>query len=101
MKITFSDPAIADLQNISKYTLDTWGKLKEQQYLDHIYSRIEQIASDPTRWKSRSEIHPTCQSAPAGKHIIFFTSDNSTIQIARILHAQMDIDAHINDQDFL
>jgi len=100
MILRLSKSAKRDLKGISKYTKEKWGTEKEEHYLDALFDRFEQIEEDPSRWKFRHELFADSQSASAGKHLIFFKIDGKVIQVARILHQQMDFTRHLDAQDF-
>lgn len=100
MILRLSKSAKRDLQNIFSYTKRTWGIEKEERYLNALYDRFEQITNDPSRWKFRDELYPGSQSSSVGKHIIFFKVGGEVIQVARILHQQMDFVRHLDSSDF-
>jgi len=43
--------------------------------------------------KNRDELHPGLQSFPVSKYLIFYMPINDGIEIIRVLHGMMDIDA--------
>ena len=100
MILRLSKSAKRDLSGISVYTQKTWGIEKEEQYLNALFDRFEQITSDSSRWKFRDELYPGSQSVSVGKHIIFFKVDGEVIQVARILHQKMDFARHLDPTDF-
>ena len=100
MILRLSKSAKRDIQNISSYTKKTWGIEKEEQYLNAIFDRFEQIQTNPEHWKRRDELFEGSQSASIGKHIIFFKLHEEIIQVARILHQQMDFIRHLDVSDF-
>ena len=100
MILRLSKSAKRDLQGISRYTKKTWGLEQEELYLNALFDRLEQIKDDPKRWKERDELFPKSQSASIGKHIIFFKLHDEIIQVARILHQQMDFIRHLDAESF-
>jgi toxin ParE1/3/4 len=42
---------------------------------------------------SRDELHPGLRSLPVGKYLIFYTLIPDGIEVVRLLHGMMDIDA--------
>lgn len=100
MCLEFSDDAKADLQSIAQYTLDTWGAEQEELYLKRIYAKCEEILQTPDRWRFRKELHPACQSARVGRHVVFFCIQQETLKIAKILHQSMDFETHLRDDLF-
>lgn len=43
--------------------------------------------------RHRDELHPGLQSFPVGKYLIFYMPIRGGIEIVRVLHGMMDIDA--------
>ena len=72
MNLTFSGDAKEDVQEIADYTFETWGDEQEQIYLSSLYRRLNEISGDPDRWKKRDDLFDGCQTALAGRHVIFF-----------------------------
>jgi len=96
--LDFTDHAVADLQNISAYTLEIWGAEQEERYLKNLYSKFSEILNDPARWRFREDLFPRCQVAAEGRHLILFRIDNDVLLIVRILHGSMDLGRHIPDE---
>ena len=92
LKIHKSPEAETDLDEIWWYIAqDNLG------YADKFIDEIEAICRKLARFKSmgrnRDELHPGLQSFPVGKYLIFYMPINSGIEIIRVLHGMMDIDA--------
>ena len=100
MILELSDDAQVDLQQIADYTFDNWGEEHEEVYLKRIYAKLEDIQGSPDRWRYRKELHPDCQCALVGSHVIFFCIDEVTLKVARILHQSMDFEIHLRDELF-
>ncbi len=90
MTLDLTRAAVADLQSIRAYTLETWGSEQERIYLDSIWIRFEEILADPGRWRRREDLFPGCQIAAQGKHVILFRIEGKVIRVVRILHSAMD-----------
>ena len=95
MTIDLTEAAISDLQSIRDYTLETWGEAQEQEYLDALWTRFEEILTDPERWRFRNDLFAGCQIASQGKHVILFRIDAEVLQVVRILHSAMDFRRHL------
>lgn len=95
MILDFTDAAVSDLQSIRNYTLESWGPVQEQEYLDSLWAKFEEILADPPRWRYRNDLFPGCQVAAQGKHVILFRIQDKTLQIVRILHSAMDFRRHL------
>jgi len=46
------------------------------------------------RGRKRDELHPGLKSFPVGMYLIFYLPISGGIQIVRVLHGMMDIDAY-------
>lgn len=100
MVLEFSEDARDDLQNIARYTVDTRGAEQEDTYLRALYAKLNEIQANPERWLFRRELHINCQSAPVGRHVIFFCVAQGTLKVATILHQARDFDLHLRDDLF-
>ena len=95
MKSDFTKAAVSDLRSVRDYTLEKWGAGQEEQYLNALWEKFEEMLSDPERWRFRPDLFPDCQIAAQGKHVILFRLQGRTLQIVRILHGAMDYRRHI------
>ena len=99
MTLDLTPAAISDLRSIRDYTLETWGELQEQEYLDALWKKFEEILSGPQRWRFRNDLFPGCQIASQGKHVILFRIDAEVLQVVRILHSAMDFRRHLPEEN--
>lgn len=64
---------------------------------DKLLDEIEETSRKLVRFKNmgrnRDELHPGLQSFPVGKYLIFYMPITGGIEIVRVLHGMMDIDA--------
>ena len=95
MNLELTQAALDDLRSIRAYTLDQWGPVQEQQYLDQIWKKFESIHSAPSKFRFRHDLFPACQIAAEGKHVILFRMHKTTLQVVRVLHGAMDFKRHI------
>ena len=61
--------------------------------LDKIEDRCRALAQFPNMGISRDELYLGLRSLPVGKYLIFYTSIPDGIEVVRVLHGMMDIDA--------
>ncbi len=97
MTLEFTQAALSDLRAIRDYTLARWGEDQEQAYLGELWTKFEQILSDPGRWRFRPDLFPECQIAAHKKHVVLFRIRGTTLQVVRILHGAMDLPRHVPD----
>jgi len=96
--LDFTDHAAVDLQEVSAYTLGTWGQEQEERYLKKLYRKFSEILEEPARWRFREDLFPRCQVAAEGRHLILFQVNDGVLLIVRILHGTMDLGRHIPDE---
>lgn len=82
--------ALADLDAIAEYTLDTWGRAQTERYLTALTDRMAWLAAAPDLGKARDEIAPGYRSFPEGRHLIFYIEAGGFISIIGVPHRSMD-----------
>jgi len=95
MKLQLSPRALEDLQSITAYSLQTWGEIQTDHYLDAIWEALEEIRRCPDRFRLRQELAEGCRSALIGHHVIFFSANDERVAVIRILHSSMDFGQHL------
>ncbi len=90
-----SEEAQNDLKEISRYTRENWGNKQAKYYLVELAAGFENLARSPKLGKARDEIEKGIRSFPVARHIIFYRTGTECIEIARVLHAGMDIKRHL------
>ena len=96
-KIRLSRKAIADLDGIWDYTVETWSEEQAVFYYRQIYSAIQGLNDLPVFLEKRYDvIKPGLFGFKVGHHIIFYKKGkNSSISVDRILHEKMDYQRHL------
>lgn len=64
-------------------------------YLTAINSRFKWLAKNPEIGKSRDDIKNGYLSYPEGRHVVFYRTKISHIEILAILHQNMDYQLHL------
>lgn len=78
---------------------EIWGYIAQDNHLnaDKLLDEIEETSRKLARFKhmgrNRDELYPGLQSFPVGKYLIFYMPISGGIEIVRVLHGMMDIDA--------
>jgi toxin ParE1/3/4 len=88
-----------DLLSIGRYTQMTWGKEQRNLYLAKIDAVFHLLAQEPQFGKACDEVQSGYRKYPVGRHLIFYRQSSEGIEVVRILHDRMDIEAHF-DEDF-
>lgn len=96
MTFHLTTKALEDLKNIAIYTEENWGIRQRDIYLEKIDEVFHLVAKSPRRGKSCDHIRFGYFKYQVGKHLIFYRRfSGSEIQIVRILHVSMDIEARL------
>ncbi|RLJ74849.1 type II toxin-antitoxin system RelE/ParE family toxin [Pedobacter alluvionis] len=97
-KFSLSNKALEDLSEIWDYTYDVWSENQADKYYKLLIGFCIQIAKKPEIGRNYKETSQNVLGFKAGEHIIFYLIiDNGEIEIARILHAKMDLGAKMTE----
>lgn len=83
--------AVADIDAIADYTIETWGRGQLEKYLRSMNTRFDWLADNPFAGRERTDVHPGYRSFPQGNHVIFYIVSGDHIDIIGIPHKSMDI----------
>lgn len=84
-----------DLTNIWLYTVQEWGALQADDYLDQLEYGILQLQENPKLGRPRDDVRAGYRSLSVNQHMIYYNISQSTIHIVRVLHGKMDPDRHV------
>jgi toxin ParE1/3/4 len=87
-----------DLRSIGRYTQTTWGRAQRNTYLAKIDAAFQLLAMEPQLGKSCDDLRPGYRKYPVGKHLIFYRQSPDRLEIIRVLHHRMDIEARFDDE---
>jgi toxin ParE1/3/4 len=95
---TLTNKAIADLKDIGRYTQKQWGREQRDTYLTMLDACFHPLAANPLHGKDCNDIRNGYRKHTAGSHVIFYRQMSSdTVEIIRVLHGRMDIDARLSE----
>lgn len=102
MKYVLSLQADADLESIYEYTITTWGVDQFQKYRRQIESAIQAVADNPSlpRSKERNDLHTGIRLFRVEHHFLAYRVRSNVVEIGRVLHESMHIEAQISDDAF-
>ena len=93
-----TNKAIDDLKEIGRYTQDHWGRDQRNKYLTMLDSCFHHLAANPLKGKDCSYIRHGYRKLNVGAHVVFFRQQSDdTIEIVRILHGRMDVEARLTE----
>jgi toxin ParE1/3/4 len=87
--------ALADLENIWRYTTEQWSEEQAEIYHNKIVDSMAALATGRLRGRSAEDVRPGYLKYRIGSHFIFYRTAGYGIDVIRILHQQMDVDRHL------
>jgi toxin ParE1/3/4 len=94
---TLTNKAMADLKEIGHDTQNRWGREQRDQYLKMLDVSFHQLAVNPFEGKDCSDIRDGYRKLSVGSHLIFYRQKSvDTIEIVRILHGHIDVEARLS-----
>jgi toxin ParE1/3/4 len=91
----FTDQAETDLDGITDYTINRWGKAQANQYIDGLEDLAQILADSPDLGVNRPALFEELISFPYARHILYYVEQPHGITIIRVLHKKMDVKKHI------
>lgn len=92
-----SPRAERDLEEIWRYTESRWSAEQADRYANALIDMIEELAANPERGRRIDDIRPGYRKQAVGSHFIFYRQARPGIEIVRILHQRMNVEAHLAD----
>lgn len=93
-----SPQAEADLEEIWLYTFGQWSFEQADEYHRGIMTDIEDLASGSNTGQ-QTNAREGYWKYKLGLHVVYFRYSGDYLDVIRILHERMDVDAHPHDQD--
>jgi toxin ParE1/3/4 len=99
MRYKLGRAAANDLDNIWLYTFENWSIEQADRYYNLLLDEIEYVAENPRTGKDFSHVRAGYFRTRVKSHYIFYriNSVENLIEIIRILHQRMDIEARLDD----
>lgn len=85
-----------DLIDIWLYTFERWGEAQADAYLDELGQGIANLARTPKIGVDYSQIRPGYRRYGINRHRIYYRLTETAVEIVRVLHESMDVDAHLD-----
>lgn len=96
MRIKISPSARRDVIDIWHYGAKHFGDVQADAYLDALSLRLQWLCVHRNLWRARPDLSPELFAYPHASHMIYFRHQQAEmIEIARILHQQMDAERHV------
>jgi toxin ParE1/3/4 len=95
---TLTNKAVLDLSSIWNYTVDTWSEKQADKYYFMLLDTCQDLADGKVSGKIYPEINADILGFRIGQHILFYRKlSQDKVEIARILHTQMDLKNRIQE----
>lgn len=95
LRLVIAAEAEQHLISIGEYSYQQWGLAQRNKYIKNLTDRFRWLTKNPTLGKDRKDIRPGCHSFCEGKHIVFYTDTDTTLNVIAVLHEQMDYVRHL------
>lgn len=82
--------AIADLDDIWRYTAENWSMAQADRYLDDLIGLFDTIAAMPTLAREHVEFTPPVRIHRHEEHLIVYLSNTRQVTILRVLGGRQD-----------
>lgn len=102
MTIRLSRRARRDLDDIRRYTIETWGRNQWLTYYRGLVRTFEAIVADPDGGRDRSLFAPGLRSLNYRRHVVFFARIDAAggePVILRIVHQRRNLPALVYYED--
>lgn len=85
-----SPRALADLDEIWRYTAETWSIEQADRYVDGLVHTLEMIATMPSLSRRLDEFDPPVRVHTYQRHLIVYTADSHPVVVIRLLGGRQD-----------
>lgn len=91
--------AAADLRDIVRYTVETWGEAQSVAYVAELEAAACEVAQGQGAFKELDDLLPGLRVRRAGTHVLFYLPrQNRQTLILAILHERMDLIARLKER---
>jgi toxin ParE1/3/4 len=95
-----SPRALDDLEEIWRYSAETWSIDQADRYVDDLARLFGLIATLPSLGQERRDINPPVRIHAHGRHVIVYVEDGADVTILRLLGTRQDWLAIIQAADW-
>ena len=98
-RIHVHESAESELIDIWRYSIEEWGEVQADKYLDGLDSgispRIRKLADNPEIGMKRDYVRDGYRVLFVGSHAVYYTVTPDAVHIIRVLNGRMDPDRHL------
>ncbi len=94
MKLVWSRLAVEALREVRRHSIERWGRDVALRYLQDVRDAAKRVAADP---HAARELRGDLRILRVRSHylIVHVNDGTSTVTVARVLHAAMDVERHL------
>src|SRR5262245_26610087 len=89
-QIVVTSRARNDIETILAYTFRNWGADQERKYDRAIVRAFSNLRRFPLMGRVRDDLSSDLRSFPVEQHVIYYTVDDTSVTIVRILNPKID-----------
>lgn len=89
-EIRISKAAAADLAEIARFTIQTFGIDQARHYRDGLERCFESLVENPLLGRSAEALARELRRFEFRSHVVFYRPEGAGILVVRVLHASMD-----------
>lgn len=93
----FTAQAERDLENITDYTVATWGAAQAEKYIAGLENLAQELANNPKVGVRCEHLANGLLSFPFTSHVLYYVEQAHGITIIRVLHKHMLPERHIEE----
>lgn len=99
LRVSLRPLAVADLEDVWRYTAQAWNIDQADLYLDQLNERLELLAENPSVGMDYSHVETGVQRYQVGRHGVFYHIDANQLVVIRVLHDRMDAPRRLTEID--
>lgn len=87
--------ALADLRDIERYSLETWGRPTADKYLDELEAALDRIQADPDILRLEPQLSAGLYFYRVKKHVLVCDVHGKQVTVLAVIHTSMDLPARL------
>jgi toxin ParE1/3/4 len=95
-RLVLSPKAERDIENILRYTGETWGERQLSVYRDEIARALEELRTKPRMGHLSVDLPDTHRLHPFGSHVVIYRLRIPVVEVIRILHKRMSVSRQVD-----
>jgi plasmid stabilization system protein ParE len=96
-KLKLTDRAHYDLQEIERYSIQTWGKKVSDRYLENIQTALSLLQEKPELLRQKPQVSNHFKFYSVREHFLICVELKEFLLVLTIKHGQMDLPTRITE----